>query len=553
MPDVNVNRFETQYRLPGWALSEHRRLDRMRTSVLDKAFAHAFARSGFPPDGELCIRNLTAPVCLRLNRSNESIALNWSLAIAEEIADALRLGSADVIFYHSRRQALLDFAASIARGDLRRVWVWRQLGFWRSNDVATGATAILELVNSLCAESALLVPTLRALAEIGLLDLIAHRLSEGHWESLAWAAGQELGAGLLNETNATPSPRAVRNALRVLKKSQLIRTITSSPTGGDPGAASCRAMALLAALEVEPILLASVTAPAMIGIIAEAVRSQRIEVTHSSCEQQSERRQLKHNSSETISSEVKSGRTESADHVASLRTKPADSDQSTDFASTPASVTDAKNVAAATAAASSVAIEEKQIASGEVLDVLDGQIEPDQKDTKPIDVRRRALTRYGGLLFLLTLIEELGLPEEILNHAVLSARPFTWVIHQFALTLAPLPPNDPAALAFAGLPPQATSPLEEEGVPVETETTAVKMFVARIIDQLRVALDRPDESDQTLLEFVCGRRAEIVADPGWLEARFSIDDVSSEIRRAGWDLDPGYLPWLGVVVKFVYE
>jgi hypothetical protein len=24
-------------------------------------------------------------------------------------------------------------------------------------------------------------------------------------------------------------------------------------------------------------------------------------------------------------------------------------------------------------------------------------------------------------------------------------------------------------------------------------------------------------------------------------------------RRAGLDLDPGYVPWLGVVVRFVYE
>jgi len=56
-----------------------------------------------------------------------------------------------------------------------------------------------------------------------------------------------------------------------------------------------------------------------------------------------------------------------------------------------------------------------------------------------------------------------------------------------------------------------------------------------------------------LIEFVCHRSAEIVADPGWIDVRFSLDEVATEIRRAGLDLDPGYVPWLGVVVRFIYE
>jgi hypothetical protein len=48
------------------------------------------------------------------------------------------------------------------------------------------------------------------------------------------------------------------------------------------------------------------------------------------------------------------------------------------------------------------------------------------------------------------------------------------------------------------------------------------------------------------------RRAELRIDPGWIEARFDLDDVSIDVRRAGLDLDPGYLPWLGAVVRFTY-
>jgi hypothetical protein len=51
---------------------------------------------------------------------------------------------------------------------------------------------------------------------------------------------------------------------------------------------------------------------------------------------------------------------------------------------------------------------------------------------------------------------------------------------------------------------------------------------------------------------VTARHAEIVVDPAWIEVRFAVADVSTEVRRAGLDLDPGWLPWLGLVVRFTY-
>jgi len=35
--------------------------------------------------------------------------------------------------------------------------------------------------------------------------------------------------------------------------------------------------------------------------------------------------------------------------------------------------------------------------------------------------------------------------------------------------------------------------------------------------------------------------------------RFAFRDAATSIRRAGLDLSPGYLPWLGTVVVFSYE
>jgi hypothetical protein len=206
-----------------------------------------------------------------------------------------------------------------------------------------------------------------------------------------------------------------------------------------------------------------------------------------------------------------------------------------------------------TTEAEQLAASAEQVEPARALPGLSSQNESAEKETKPIDLRRRAFTRFGGLLFLLGVIEDLELPEEIVNHELLGARPFTWVMHQLGLALVTMQPNDPAALAFAGLPPQRTSPADEEQPSSELEAAALNSFVTRIVERLRAALEFDDEPESALLDFVCYRRAEVVADPGWIELRFSVDEVATEIRRAGLDLDPGYVPWLGLVVKFVYE
>jgi hypothetical protein len=546
MADVHINNFEARYRLPPAAFSERHRLDQIRTRVLDRAFVRALAQAGICEDGELCIRNLTAAACLRLNRADESLTINWSEAIAAEIHRALSQGEGrNLVYYHSRRQALLDLSIGIASGDLRRVWVWQQLGLWRAGDAGNDGQAILEFVAALCAEATLLVPTLRALADGGWLSRIAGRLTEVQWKELAWASLREIGAThLLDQATDPPSPAALRNAMRVLKRSRLLGSISSPGSPAVSTAGGSRAVAVLAVLEAEPALLSASSASTMIGIIAGAIQSARTE-TQRDADERSAALEAKESAALEAKTEsaARGAKTESAaprEETATAELQSANSNES-------ASVDTAETESAGRAPRGDL-IE----SAGESL--ANAKIESDdESESKPLDLRRRALTRFGGLLFLLGLVAELNLPEEILGHPALAARPFVWIIYQLGMALAPIAPDDPAALAFAGLPPHATPPAHDERPPSDTEAASLNDLAGRIVACLRVALAREDESDSTLLEFVCDRRAEVVADPGWIELRFSLDDVSTEIRRAGLDLDPGYVPWLGVVVKFVYE
>jgi hypothetical protein len=111
--------------------------------------------------------------------------------------------------------------------------------------------------------------------------------------------------------------------------------------------------------------------------------------------------------------------------------------------------------------------------------------------------------------------------------------------------------NDPAVLAFAGLPPDAPPPSAHEPPATAGERDAIAETCAVVTTAVRDLHGR-DEPDAELIAFLCRRPAEIVADPGWIDVRFPLDEVSTELRRAGLDRDPGWLPWLGVAVRFIY-
>ena len=40
---------------------------------------------------------------------------------------------------------------------------------------------------------------------------------------------------------------------------------------------------------------------------------------------------------------------------------------------------------------------------------------------------------------------------------------------------------------------------------------------------------------------------------GWIELHLPLAGVDTAIRRLGLDLDPGFLPWLGCVLRICYD
>ena len=180
--------------------------------------------------------------------------------------------------------------------------------------------------------------------------------------------------------------------------------------------------------------------------------------------------------------------------------------------------------------------------------IANGVAVSDQEQAEPplADVRLIARTSAGGLMYLLNLIARTGLPDRVMHDHRLTQRGLRWTLHQLAIGLLALAPDDPAALAFAGLLPDTSPPnLGEETphgeeMPNDVERQAIDEWRDALVAHMRTAMgDRlvlADSSDRALIDFLCRREAWIACDPGWIEVHFALKmfPTKSALRVSIW-------------------
>ncbi len=161
-------------------------------------------------------------------------------------------------------------------------------------------------------------------------------------------------------------------------------------------------------------------------------------------------------------------------------------------------------------------------------------------------------SEWAGLLHLYQTAAEADVPAAVLADDALSARPLAWVLHSIAGSLVPAAPDDPALLAFAGLLPAAEPPslAWRPAGPAELDSIARHARRWLTVTGLRLLGDG-DATAQTT-ERLLHRSGIIFAERGWVDVQMPLNTVDIDIRRAGLDIDPGWLGWLGSVVRFCY-
>jgi hypothetical protein len=145
-----------------------------------------------------------------------------------------------------------------------------------------------------------------------------------------------------------------------------------------------------------------------------------------------------------------------------------------------------------------------------------------------------SMTSRAGLLFLLPVMERLELPQWIKDHFDVAASGFpVQLLRRIALRLN-TPPNDPILASLGEY--EIESPASEE---------AISLWLARLRAYCRRIVRIGFHS------LVC-RKGRVLATATHLDVYFPASDADIRIRRAGLDIDPGWLPWFGRVVHFHY-
>lgn len=508
MTDLHIARLRKRYSLPATARDERARLDRVLAAAIDEQLLDAaLERAGVPAAEEICIRSVASVVRLRRSEADARLEATWSIALAEAIARRLRDGGPDVVRYGSRHQALAEMMRDASRGDVARAWAWRRLGIWTAGDALPPEAARCAALAALaeCPHAAAAV--LYVIAGEGRLPALLAGVPATAWmrlarEALIVAGASERTIRVVEEELSRRVSMPAPSAERIAGRSVIARALRSSRVAWPLGAAA--AFGALALLECEPELAAAEDAEEFVRAIAAVLVPAPVAVLSKTAGQ--ERRSA---SRSRVARERSEARTESENGTANRGERAPRSRERDDT--------------------------------------------PQPGETQPAHDRARGQTASGGLLFLLHLVRALGIPDAAHRDASLAGRPLRWVLHQLALALAPVAANDPAALAFAGLAPASRPPSAEELPAGMAEGAAVQSLRGAVVAALRARLDpEAHDDDAALLARVVPRSAEIVSDPAWIEVRFALADAAVDVRRAGLDLDLGWLPWLGVVVRFVY-
>ncbi|MGC5075656.1 hypothetical protein [Agrococcus sp. DT81.2] len=468
------------------------------------------------PDGEWCVRRLDISVELDPERPFSALETGW----ADRIVAALRLslldGSSDVVQFVRPEDAVDDLFTGLVAHRHAHAWAWHQLGLIEPGDPVPEEDArglLLAVLHRMRHES--VGALARLVAGAGVAPV--HRLlgAQG-WRQAAVIASRDAGATLSTLSDAgthateppvSPSssgglrgdlvdgPAVAALGARIAASGSFARAFRSCGLRVD--GETLAAWAVLATAEVDPTVLRRSD---------ESVR----ELTRI---------------------------------VAALLTPEP----------RPGMPSAARSTAPSAAAAGAVSGEARTAHDRpHGTDALTDTDTSTGADRDPVTETQPALaelrTAWGGLLFLLNTADLAGIPEA-LDRPPFDARPSGWVLHRIARLLVPAAADDPAVLAFGGL----DAPPDDE--PDAFERRALEGCAARW-GRRTARLLRATGTDggrSELVHRVAKRDAAVDREPGWIEICLSLADVDRDIRRAGLDVDPGWLAWLGRVVRFRYE
>jgi hypothetical protein len=516
------------------------RVSAMLEHLAERRLDEALRAAALPP-GEWYVRRLDLVLQVDEDRPGSAVEARWAAALLDALRRALAVGSPDVVHHPHPVAGLAELIGQLAAGRTGNAWAWRRAGLLRPGDPAP-ESAPAEVVLAVAHRrpelvSAALVAAVRA---VGLPAL--HRLLGARgWRRLATIVRASAGGP------AAVPPAAVLPSVegRAAAGDRTVRVGTIGPAAVPDGAGAPPSR------EAAADVVGPARSPAHRALVAALL-------TRSVLATEFRRGMIRPDPELALAWAVlavaeadpgllaRSGADGVLRHLAAVLA-------GTATAAPPAAGPPAAGPTAAAGPPARVPPATPE--PGDRAVVRAEQPAPDEAGGAVEPGDEGAPTGWAGLLFLLATAEEAGVPQELLDDPVLARRPLRWVVTALVPRLlrassAGPTADDPAVLAFAGLVPTARPP--EGRPPLQAEADSLDVHAGRWAATTAQRLGRDDEDPGEVVLGIARRRGVVVAVPGWIELHLPLSEVDVDIRRAGLDLDPGWVPWLGAVVRYVY-
>src|SRR4051794_40847764 len=491
------------------------RIERMMRHVADHRLERTLGSNSFGSQGDWCIRDVAVATLLDLARPDSSLEEAIAQAVLDAITEAM--GGDAVVHYPRVVDALAELVMSAGLGRFECAWAWKSIGLVEDIDELRRrpGPCVLDTLAQHCRHAHPAV--LRAVDAIGLAPL--HRmLTPSGWVRLA---------DIVIDAYATSSMRTdIATAVR--RRPVTSAALTASDTrraswlaGSSRLAASAwasrlrldgqtsLALAVLVIAESEPAMLASRRAVPLCLALADMV----------------------------------AGTLPVIAERATAAIEPAELSGPVKDASTVVVVSDRRHRQLSTRAAASG---DPHANGADQTEAVDGA------EVEPMEEPVGDVTHHAGLLFLLNAAVDAAMPETLFDDPELAGIHSSELLARLALSLVDIADDDPAVLAFAGsdatrlrpgwsyrsLPPDALHRIETHAGAWAAATAArLRRYDA---DRLEATAD-----------LVC-RNGRIEREQGWVDVHLALVDVDVDVRLAGLDIDPGWVPWVGSVVRFRY-
>ncbi|GAC13038.1 hypothetical protein [Aliiglaciecola lipolytica] len=163
------------------------------------------------------------------------------------------------------------------------------------------------------------------------------------------------------------------------------------------------------------------------------------------------------------------------------------------------------------------------------------------------------LSEFAGLLYIINLLKRPVWQAQLVALLEHGDSPSV-LLRALAKRLLRSVSDDPVIDVFSGEITQIQKDNKVSDPLNQKQIDALDDFVQQLKQEIIHMLgDRTPRNEQQILDWLCRRKARIDYQPGWVNVTFELDSIDTQVRAAGLDLNPDYVPWLGYVVKFYYE